>query len=1079
MNRILLTLTALLIVPSALAQQRPAFPAPPSLDDGTQALEEPPRYRAIPGTEQLVLTPAGMAQARAFAASKPKTIVGAERLMPGPASVAPPAPDLARGGAVFTVNGAGDRPDTNPGDGVCYTGILVTDGTLFADECTLRAAIEEANATVSTDPILIRFRVFAGPGGSEVAPGVWRITLAYDGADADTDVDPLPVISHPQVTVDALTQSGASCGDLVAGTPHDLRVVLDGSQTTGNINNPAPGSGLRSNRDIVVRGLVVQHFAWGFGIYLTASDALIECNYVGTDYTGEVAAGNGDGIYAGGTVRNNLVSGNFYYGIFPRPFTSGSTFSRNLVGSDDDGNEPLGNGRYGFYIASTDNVITTNLVAATSSISVGEGITLDEEPLFDSGIVASGNVLTNNTVGLTRTRGNGAGDMGNARVGIWLRGGAHDNDIGLPGNGNFIANHANENAAGVGPAAIRLDGEGTDDNRIRGNIIGLTASGNAAPNNNGVQHSLSSASGTPNGTVIGGSAPGAGNIIASSVRRGIYLIEATNVRIEGNTIGLSASGATRPNVEEGIFLDGSDTVTIRGNTISGNTGSGISLIDIASESGPSVNVLIEDNRIGTNAAGTAARPNGLSGIVLADAVYITVTGNVISGNTDTGLFLDGASDVIAEDNFIGTNGFGADLGNGLPGGAGRAGIYCQNASNVRIGQNFSPNTIRFNDADGLFVGPGCQDIASVGNIISSNGGLAVDHVPNGPNTSEVPVITSAENDGTNAVIGWTLSAEPNTTYELLFCRNTTPDPSGYGECAFPNALATTTTNGAGNASGTRTLGASAYPAGSFVTVNATEVEGALPAGYGRTSEFSAAVEVEDMSVEPGLFLTATNTSPLTVAPGGSVSFDFSVMNTTASAATGDLFFTVSPGGFSGIVTSGTVLAGQTVSGSFVQQVPGNAPAESYTYTLRIGQFPNTTVDAVAFTATVTGSARGGDGTQTWSVSNATPWHPVEEAPTAIAASHSEALPTEAVLESAYPNPFTHSTTLAFALPETQRVTLRAYDILGREVARLVDGELEAGPHESMLDAAHLPSGTYIVRLEAGGTVQTQRLTLLR
>jgi hypothetical protein len=80
---------------------------------------------------------------------------------------------------------------------------------------------------------------------------------------------------------------------------------------------------------------------------------------------------------------------------------------------------------------------------------------------------------------------------------------------------------------------------------------------------------------------------------------------------------------------------------------------------------------------------------------------------------------------------------------------------------------------------------------------------------------------------------------------------------------------------------------------------------------------------------------------------------------------------------------------------------------------------------------------------------------------------------------ASPNPFAGRTTLRFALPEAGPVRLTVFDALGREVARVVDEARAAGPHAVTLDAGALPSGTYLVRLEAGGRVLTQRLTLAR
>ncbi|NOX37747.1 MAG: T9SS type A sorting domain-containing protein [Calditrichaeota bacterium] len=72
------------------------------------------------------------------------------------------------------------------------------------------------------------------------------------------------------------------------------------------------------------------------------------------------------------------------------------------------------------------------------------------------------------------------------------------------------------------------------------------------------------------------------------------------------------------------------------------------------------------------------------------------------------------------------------------------------------------------------------------------------------------------------------------------------------------------------------------------------------------------------------------------------------------------------------------------------------------------------------------------------------------------------------LYNCYPNPFNPVTTIAFSLPVRSRVRLEVYDVLGREVARLVDGVKPAGRYEVSFDATQLPSGVYIYRLHAKG-----------
>src|SRR5690606_39241789 len=78
-----------------------------------------------------------------------------------------------------------------------------------------------------------------------------------------------------------------------------------------------------------------------------------------------------------------------------------------------------------------------------------------------------------------------------------------------------------------------------------------------------------------------------------------------------------------------------------------------------------------------------------------------------------------------------------------------------------------------------------------------------------------------------------------------------------------------------------------------------------------------------------------------------------------------------------------------------------------------------------------------------------------------------------------PNPFGERAEVAFALPSAERVRLAVYDVLGREVARLVDGEREAGTHRVAFEASALPAGVYVVRLVAGTTTAAPRVTGLR
>jgi hypothetical protein len=91
----------------------------------------------------------------------------------------------------------------------------------------------------------------------------------------------------------------------------------------------------------------------------------------------------------------------------------------------------------------------------------------------------------------------------------------------------------------------------------------------------------------------------------------------------------------------------------------------------------------------------------------------------------------------------------------------------------------------------------------------------------------------------------------------------------------------------------------------------------------------------------------------------------------------------------------------------------------------------------------------------------------------------ENAPREFELLQNYPNPFNPSTTLSFSIPYSSFVILRVYDVLGREVATLVNEEKEPGRHTAVLDGKKLSSGVYICRLASGHFTQAMKMLLLR
>jgi len=204
-------------------------------------------------------------------------------------------------------------------------------------------------------------------------------------------------------------------------------------------------------------------------------------------------------------------------------------------------------------------------------------------------------------------------------------------------------------------------------NAIQGNYIGTDAAGSAALGNSSIGVIVF---GVPDNT-IGGTGPGARNIISGN-STGVAIIESAAMgnSVQGNYIGTDATGTLDlGNSVDGVYITGAPGNTIGGtasgarNVISGNTDAGV-IIDGSGATGNKV----EGNYIGTDAAGSAALGN-LTGVFIVFAPGNTIGGtasgarNVISGNNGFGVVLEGAGNKV-EGNYIGTDATGsAALGN--------------------------------------------------------------------------------------------------------------------------------------------------------------------------------------------------------------------------------------------------------------------------------------------------------------------------------------------------------------------------------------------------------------------------------
>jgi len=88
-------------------------------------------------------------------------------------------------------------------------------------------------------------------------------------------------------------------------------------------------------------------------------------------------------------------------------------------------------------------------------------------------------------------------------------------------------------------------------------------------------------------------------------------------------------------------------------------------------------------------------------------------------------------------------------------------------------------------------------------------------------------------------------------------------------------------------------------------------------------------------------------------------------------------------------------------------------------------------------------------------------------------------PDDLTLKQNYPNPFNASTTIAFELDQSSDVTISVYDLLGRQITSLANGEYSAGSHSVTWNADDITSGIYFYRLEAGDKTVTRRMLLLK
>lgn len=606
---------------------------------------------------------------------------------------------------VLTVNSMEDNSDANPGDGVCDNG---------TGHCTLRAAIEEANAYPGYDRI-----EFAIPG-----PGIRTIQPSYQ----------LPWITEPLV-MDATSQPGDTDTPLIqldgidAG-PYDGLVFSDGYSTLKGLS-------------IIHCGLEVDgQVGWGVKLQGGAANIIQAC-HVGLDDSGTEAYENTIGVYVENSKYNliggleesdrNLISGNLWTGIdISAPSEGGkNSILGNYIGTDITGTMALGN---------------------------------------DGGV----NLFTG---------------------GNFIGGPA-------PGAGNVISGNI---GSGI---ALSLDGETGEPNLVRGNMIGTCACGTAAlPNGGGIfidSHF----------NILGGTEPGAGNLISGNFGDGVFIF-GNNNHVIGNLIGLDKYGiAPIGNENTGVMIGGPNNVVGgtapgAGNVISANNVNAIQLTEGAH------NNVVSGNFLGTDYTGTQVLGNGYYGVRISSGASnnliggtIAGAGNVVSGNYRGGLSIGwygGAFGNLVQGNLIGTDISGTqDLGNG------RTGISMFGAAvDNQIGGRDAGagNVIAYSEFAGVSVNSTSIEIRNSisGNSIFGNGEIGIDlsinasfpytdgftendagDADNGPNHLQnfPESINIGIDDSENLLIQYSIDSEPGNSEYPLDVEFFVSDEGGEGQLFF-------------------------------------------------------------------------------------------------------------------------------------------------------------------------------------------------------------------------------------------------------------------------------------------------------
>jgi titin len=534
-------------------------------------------------------------------------------------------------------------------------------------------------------------------------------TIGFDisgtGPFTITPESALPTITNP-VTIDGTTQPGYAGTPLIEINGSDLAAGTDGLLLS------AGGS--------TVLGLAINRCPRDAIRVQSLGTNVIQGNFLGTDPSGTLARGNGEGgvmIYSspgnliGGTTASarNLISGGNQNGVYLfGSSATGNVVSGNYIGTSVTGHAALANVYNGLEIAASSSNLIGGTTPGAGNVISGNG----QSGIYFISPPAAGNLVQGNYIGVNA---NGTGAVGNSQDGVTING-VSGNTIGgtAAGAGNILSGNME--------SGVFILTAGATSNVIEGNDIGTDVTGKVAiPNQiNGVTLEGVAAN------TVGGTNAGARNVISGNQQLGVSIVStgASNNAILGNYIGPDVTGENAlANTYGGVTIYGAAGNLIGaangGNVISGNLGNGVYLVDAGAS-----NNIVAGNIIGADAAGNRAMANSLAG------VYVQVpgntiggvapgAGNVISGNADNGVFIYGTttSNNVVEGNFIGTDATGRTaVANGY------SGVAISNAPANLIGGAASGagNVISGNVSSGINLGGTTPGTVVQGNFIGTD-----------------------------------------------------------------------------------------------------------------------------------------------------------------------------------------------------------------------------------------------------------------------------------------------------------------------------------------------------------------------